>query len=466
MGARRILRALAVIAAVGMAAASGAGPAPGTAEGRFLSVEEARAMGIAAIEAARPDVAADIARQMLAKDAADPFARFLLARALMEMGDLASARGEARLAFRHARSREQRHQAARLAALVAWNDGRHSVAQYWLHRSALAAPAEVSRTERLRELSAVRAANPVDVSFGFSAIPTDNVNDGASSEFNIIDGVPVVGWLSPDGQALPGVVSHLRAGIGYRLPEVQNLRVGLSVDWRRVDLSSAARARVPDLDPRSFDSGRVEVGLRRTWRPEGSPWMAQAGLTAGVQINGRDTAYRYARLDGAVMRGIGNATGVDAGFAIERRGAQGSQTDPAWAKSLSLGLRRLIGDDGGQLTTRVYVSRYDTPIAGRSSETLGLDVSYSFGQPLGPAMIALQAGYAETRFPDYMVGFIVVPGGRQDRSVNAALTATFPKYAVGAFEPRLTISHGRTDSNVSRFDTRRSGISLGLNASF
>lgn len=461
MQGRRLLRALGMTAAL-WAGAAWADPAP--AEGRYLSITEARAMGIAAIEAARPDVAADIARQMLAKDAGDPFARFLLARALMEMGELPAARAEARLAFRAARSPEQRHQAARLAAQAAWNDGRPTVAQYWLHRSAAAAPAEASRGERLRELAAVRNANPIDLTFGFSAVPSDNVNDGASSEFNIIDGVPVVGWLSPDGQALAGVVSQLRAGIGYRLPAAPHLRAHLMLDWRRVDLSDAARARVPDLDPRSFDAGRIEAGLARSWRTEGAPFMAQAGLAAGLQTDGRDLSYRYLRLDGSYLRGISTSTVLEIGGAVERRDTLNSPGDD-WAKSLSLGFRHILpGEDviGG----RVFVGHVDTPIFGRSSVSTGFDLSYKRARPIGPAMLSVNAGYAETRFDNYMVGFITVPGGRQDRTTTAGLTLSFPKQEFWGFTPGLTVTHRQTRSNVSRFDTRRSGVSLGLAAQF
>jgi hypothetical protein len=430
-----------------------------------MSIDEARAMGIAAIEVSRPDVAADIARQMLAKDADDPFARFLLARALMEMGDLPTARAEARLAFRAARSPEQRHQAARLAAQAAWNEGRPTIAQYWLHRSAAAAPAEVSRGERLRELAAVRNANPVDLTFGFSAVPSDNVNDGASSEFNIIDGVPVVGWLSPDGQALPGVVSHLRAGVGYRLPDAPNLRANLLLDWRRVDLSSDARARVPDLDPRSFDAGRIEAGLTRSWRTEGAPYMAQVGVTAGAQMDGRHLSYRYLRLDGSYARGISETTVIEVGGAVERRGQRPGTTGPDWATSVSLGFRHILpGED--IIGARVFASHFDTPVFGRSSLSLGFDVTYRRAKPIGPAMLFARAGYAETRFDDYMVGFITVPGGRQDQTFSAGLSLSFPKQEFWGFTPALSITHRETRSNVSRFETKRSGVSLGLAAQF
>ena len=78
----------------------------------------------------------------------------------------------------------------------------------------------------------------------------------------------------------------------------------------------------------------------------------------------------------------------------------------------------------------------------------------------------MQAGYSETAFPGYRVGFIAVPGGRQDRSLTAGATLTFPGIQVQGFSPRLSITHTNTQSNVSRFETRKTGVSLGLTASF
>ena len=434
-------------------------------EVQAFSVEEARFMGMAAIEAGRPDVAADIAVQMLRRDPDDAFARFLLARAHLEAGHAPEAGAEARLAYRASGSAEQRHQSARLVAQAAWNEGHLGVAQRWLRRAAIAAPAPASRADRVRELAAVRAANPLDVTLSFAINPSDNVNDGSSSAFNVIEGVPVVGTLSADGQALDGVVAQLRTGVSYRFGGAGRTTVGATLDWRRVELSRSAKARVPDIDPRSYDSGRVEASLGRVWQPQGAPWLAEAGLAAGVQIDAEALRYRYLRADGALMRGIGDSTGVDLGFGIERRSTQAGQTDPEWVGSLSLGLRRsLPGED--LLTTRVYVSHTETPMLGRSSQTWGVEVGYARARPIGPAMLSLQAGYGETDFPGYRVGFIVVPGGRQDRTLSAGATLTFPGLSVQGFSPRLSITRSSTNSNVSRFETRKTGVTLGLTASF
>jgi len=437
----------------------------GAEEMRGFSVEEARLLGMTAIEAGRPDVAADIAMQMLRRDPDDAFARFLLARAHMDAGHLRAAGDQGRLAYRVSDSPEQRHQSARLVAQAAWNEGRIGVAQRWLRRAAIAAPAPVARAERVRELATVRAANPLDVSLSFAINPSDNVNDGSSSAFNVIDGVPVWGTLSADGQALEGVVAQVRTGISYRLPGAGQMTVGATLDWRRVELSRSAKARVPGIDPREYDSGRAEVSLGRVWAPQGAPWQAEAGLAAGVQIDGQDLRYRYLRLDGAWMRGIGDRTGVDLGVGVERRSTQAGQTDPEWVGSLSLGLRRALpGED--LLTSRIYTSQTQTPVDGRSSQTWGVEVAYARGRPIGPAKLSLQAGYSETAFPGYRVGFIVVPGGRQDKSLTAGMTLTFPGIQVQGFSPRVSITHSDTRSNVSRFETKKTGISLGLSASF
>ncbi len=461
MGLPLVLRALVLAAVLVLAALQGAG----AEDKRAFSLEEARLVGVAAIEAGRPDVAADIAMQMLQRNPDDAFARFLLARAHMDAGHLRAAGAEARLAFRLSDSPEQRHQSARLVAQSAWNEGRIGVAQRWLRRAAVAAPAPVARAERVRELAAVRAANPLDVSLSFAINPSDNVNDGSSSAFNVIDGVPVVGTLSADGQALSGVVAQVRTGVSYRLPGAGQLTLGARLDWRRVDLSQSARDKVPGIDPRQYDSGRAEVSLVRAWTPEGAAWQAETGVAAGVQIDGEDLRYRYLRLDGAWMRGVGDRTGVDLGFGVERRSTQPGQSDPEWVGSLSVGLRRaLAGDD--LLTSRLYTSQTDTPVEGRGSHTWGVDVAYARGRPIGPARLSLQAGYSETAFPGYRVGFIAVPGGRQDKSLTAGMTLTFPGIEVQGFSPRVSIMHSDTRSNVSRFETKKTGITLGLTASF
>ncbi|HMO08832.1 MAG TPA: hypothetical protein PKD10_14480, partial [Paracoccaceae bacterium] len=429
-------------------------------------VEEARALGMEAIRLRRPDKAAEIALALLDRDPADAFAHMLMARALLDGGQPKAAGNAARTAFSHAATPVQRQQSARLVAMAAYAEGRLGLSQRWLRRATAAAP-EATRAQTARELAAVRRQNPMSVTLRFSAMPSNNVNNGASSEFNIIDGVPIVGWLSPDGMALSGVVAEGHGGFRYRLSQGDggfSTFLGARVDARRVELSREARAAAPDLDPRRYDSARAEVTWSGLLQPKGKPWEWSLDVGAGAQTEGGAFSYRFLRAGTGLTRGFDDRTAGNVSIGFERRDA-GTGARPVIASNLALGLRRILPDEH-VLSLTGFIGKLDTPVAGRSSTTLGAEIGWEAARPVGPALLALRASYAKTEFPGYWVGPIEVPGGRRDRTVSAAADLTFPGLAVQGFAPRLTISHSDTSSNVSRFDTRRVGMQFGLSARF
>ena len=457
-------RAAALLLAAALAAAMPAGAQDG---GRLYTVEEAQLLGMAAIGSGRPDIAATIAQGLLAADPDDPYAHFLLARAYLDAGALAQAQAAGKRAFRLARSPEQRFQAARLTAQAAWNRDHFPAAQWWLRRAAAAAPSDAQREATLRELRSVRGRNPLSFGIAVSVTPSDNVNNGASSQFNIIDGVPVVGWLSPDGQALAGVVAEVQADAGWRLRQdaTSITTLGASVDLREVRLSGAARAAAPDLDPDAYDSARAELVLRHVWRPQGRPWEIAGHAALGVLTEAGSLDFRYARLGADYLRGFGDRTGLRLGAAHEWRDARPGDPQGDSATSLQASVTRLLpGDD--RLTAAVYASAFRTDRDGRSSTTHGARLSWQDGQPLGPVQIGASIGFGQTHFPGYSVGVIPVPGGRLDQTFSASLDMTFPDLSWAGFAPRVTLSHVTTDSNVSRFETRRTGLLFGIESRF
>lgn len=435
--------------------------------GQSYSVEEARLLGMAAIASGRPDIAATIAQGLLERDPDDPYAQFLLARAHLDAGALAQAQAAGKRAFRLARSPQQRFQAARLTAQAAWNRDHYPAAQWWLRRAAAAAPDDALREATLRELRAVRGRNPLSFGLSLSVTPSDNVNNGASSQFNIIDGVPVVGWLSSDGQALGGVVAEVGADLGWRLraDATSVTTLGASVDLREVRLSDAARAAAPDLDRDAFDSARAEVVLRHVHRPAGKPWEVAGHVAAGAQTEAGALDFRYGRVGAEVLRGIGDRTGLRLGAAMEVRDARAGDPQGDTVISLQASMTRLLaGRD--RVTLGFYLSQYNTDRDGRSSASQGVQLSWQDGAPIGPVQLGASVGFGETHFPGYSVGFIPVPGGRLDRSFSASLDMTFPGLSWAGFAPRLSLSHVTTDSNVSRFETERTGLLFGIESRF
>ena len=467
MSLPRAFALLALILLAPLRAGAEAETAPAAEGLRGFGVEQARLMGMAALEAGRPDVAVEIARALLTRDDTDAYAHFLMATALMRAGDLEGAQAAARRAHRHAQSPQQRYQSARLTAVAAWNREHYGRAQWWLRRAADAAPGAAERELSIRALRNVRARNPWQIDLQFSVNPSNNVNNGASGEYNIIDGVPIVGWLSPDGQALSGLITEARGQAAYRIRRGAGSETHVTggLTLRRVDLSRASRDRVPDLDPRIYDTHRAEIGLRHTIRPADSPQVIAAEIGAGRQWarDGRD--YSFARASVGWHRALGGHTLAGLTAAVEAREATPGQTRGDSVHSVQASLVRLR-DNGDVIGGGLWFSGHDTQFAGRSSQGVGGYLSYELGREIGPAKLSGMLTVSRTGFSGYVVGPIAVPGGRRDDTYGAVLNVTFPGVSYAGFAPVVTLRTVRTRSNVSRFDTSQTGVSVGLRSQF
>jgi hypothetical protein len=70
-------------------------------------------------------------------------------------------------------------------------------------------------------------------------------------------------------------------------------------------------------------------------------------------------------------------------------------------------------------------------------------------------------------YEDFVLfGSVFVTGGRQDRSWGGGVDFTFDDWGVLGFAPVLSLRHGRTLSNVSRYETSTTGISIGVSSVF
>jgi hypothetical protein len=453
---RRALLAGAVAAGL-LAGAAAAEP------GRGLTTAEAQVLGIEAIGAGRPDLAEAVARALVAADPADPFAQFLLARALYERGAMAGARTAGARAFRIARSGQQRFQSAHLAAQAAGAEGRFTAAQWWLRRAAAAAPAEVQRAQALHELRIARRLAPLGFGGSVSVTPSDNVNDGATGAFNIIDGVPLVGELSADGQALSGTVTQVQGRLRWRIAEAAEhaTHLGLSASLREVTLSRDARAAAPSADADRLDSARLDLSLRHVREIPVTGWSIAGTVAVGFQQSGTGDPYGFGRMGAEIAGKAGEDTELSLGAAVEYRDRPGHDR----VDSLHLTVtQRLPGNH--MLTATAYATGHDTGTDWSRSSGHGAQLGLALGQPVGPVSVEVGVGYGRSAFPDYRVGLIPVPGGRTDRSASVTLDLTFPGASVAGFAPRVTVSHVATRSNVSRFETRRTGVGFGIETVF
>lgn len=336
---RRATRALVVAAALAWSWAGAAAP-----QTRLdLSLPEARQLAVQATLAGQAELAREVAAALLEADPDDRVALTVLAAVEPRLGRPAEGRRAAGRAWAVSTTRAERHEAARLAARAAAVEGRPLLAEAWL-RLALLSATDEQEARTLAEARAIRARSPwrVEVELGFS--PSDNVNGGAESPFNVVDGLPFVGVISADGRALSGWVGTADLRFARRLSESRRQRTELSVRvaGRGVVLSEEARDLVKEggdtgITGSDFASVLVEAGVGHR-RPLG--WgIAGAELTLGRSRYGDEAPATSLRLSGFAAREIGGRQSLRlSAQAEERRDSEGNDQQRLGAE-LAWGLR-------------------------------------------------------------------------------------------------------------------------------
>ena len=354
-----------------------------------VTPQQARQLGLEAIRMGRPDLAARIASDLLAIDQTDSFAHFLMAHALMRLDRADMAEEAAKEAFRQSKSPEESYQSAHLVADLAHRRGALTTAQWWLRKSAEVVPDQARKNRTIAEFRAVKARNPWRIKLGFSLRPSDNVNNGSSGQFNIIDGLPFVGALSQDAQAVKGVVGDAAVSLGYRLAQSDTAEttLGLDLSLRHVRLDGAEKARLGG-DP-GFGSNRVAVSLRQDWQKGGSPHRFSVEGTIGRQSYQAGRGYGFAVLSFGHRMPLAAMTVLDSALDVEQRSKQGKRGDRSFAIRSTVIHQR---DNADLVSITALANRFDTEAVGRSGTTFGLQLGYTLAKPVGPVGVGATLG--------------------------------------------------------------------------
>ncbi|MFT7060639.1 MAG: hypothetical protein ACJASV_003163 [Pseudorhodobacter sp.] len=432
-----------------------------------LTLDQSRALGLQAIRVGRPDIAHDVALVLLEKDKADPFAHFLMATALMHLKRLPEAELASKRAFRLAKSPEQYHQSARLAAQAAYQQGQFTEAQWWLRRAAHHAPKDAQRSRSIADFNAVKRQNPLSYSLRFSVTPSNNVNNGSEDAFNIIDGLPQVGVLSADAQALSGVTSRAGATLRYRLRESTRRSTFFQVnaDFTVVTLDSAAKAQLDGNPEPELDTRQLEFSVQQNHLNEAADARLSYGISIGRRWQDGFDPRDHLRGNLGWTKAINPKTILSLATSAEVRTTQSSLTKNDQLYAVSAGLTRAL-PGGSSLGGLVFASTYRTELSGQSSNSIGLRVSFTPAAELGPMRMKFNLGLQKAEYKGYTLAGIVVPGGRRDVSHFAEVEVLFPKLDYLGFSPGLSLRHQQTNSNVSRFDTSETSTLLGIKSLF
>jgi hypothetical protein len=410
------------------------------------------------------------ARALLQRDPDDPVGLAVLARLALSAGASADAANFGRDLFANAPDAAARLQAARLVALAQARQERWLSAAFWLRRATLFARDDSDLALLSQDLRALREASPVSLSLSFSLAPSANVNGGAEDALNVVDGLPFVGQLSPDARALSGWAGTGNARLTYRLREGPRSRTNLSVDLfaRAVWLSDAARDFIaaesaPDDAPisgRNFSSAALTVELAHQVALQGG--VGQVDLSWRRQYSGQEDRNDGLTL-GALRRfDMRDGQVLDLSLSREWRIFDSGQADEVRDR-LALAYSLPVGDDS--LSLSASLSQTETDNANAAATGWSVNLGYDLAEPVGPFELSFQIGYQFADFADYRV-ILPVPGGRQDETWSARLSAAIPGLSQAGFSPVISVGWDGTDSNVSRFTRDGWSVDVSLRSSF
>ena len=461
--ARRLGAALVLAATLAGMAAQAAGEVT-------VNLDQARFLGVEALRRGDPALAVRIGRGLLKADPEDAFAYYLIASAKARLGHADSGRRAAALAYRYAAPGRDRFAASQMAARLAHAADRPTVAQFWLRRSAQNAPDAAAERVVARDYRILRMRNPWSFRLRSDLRPSSNVNKGADRALQIIDGVPVTGWLSGTAQALSGLIGTVDLATAYRFRQTQGSATSVAgrLYLQRVALSSEAQALAPTARNSDFASTFAELSLRHGFRvgPPDGGGSAAVDFAGGESWWGGQRSFRYLRLGGE--RGWVSTGGTSIGVQVlaEKRFKARFGVDDAEILGVGVEIAHPLAN-GDRLDLTLALRDTDALHPNGSFRSASVRLGYGFGRPVGPVRLSAGVVLGYSDYPEFWsAGFIKVPGGRQDRSLYGDVGMMFHQIDYAGFAPMLRVRAGRKVSNDSRYSMRELSLSLGIESKF
>lgn len=459
------------LAALGALALGLAVGAPAGAQTLRLQPDEALLTAQAAFAAGQYEVANRIAHALAGIGVQDPRVQLILSATEARLGRPEQGIAAGREGWQVARAMDAspalRYEIARNTAKAAFDAGRPLLAQYWLRRSLDVAPDAASAEQSGRDLAFVRDTNPWRLTFAMEAGPSDNLNGGAEDPvFRIGDFV--IGTLGDGAEALSGFRVNVRVAAHRVFPATDTAQTVLTLAAETVRnwIDEASQEEAGDVTSRDLDRSRLAVNLRRDLLvgPEGKSLSFEVGLAqswAGGDIYGRDLQFgaQYSLIEA-------ENGGLWLSFEAER-GWEGADDLRVDVTGLTLLGQTAIMDGEGVLTMGLTLTGARSTDVNSTFNAALLSLNVEPGWTIGPAELSFDANLGARDYSEYQLfSQVYVSGGRQDRSWGAGVDLTFEDWGVMGFAPVLSLRHGRTTSNVSRYDTSTTGISIGVASVF
>jgi len=437
-----------------------------------LSLPQAREVAAYALKNDQPELALRLSSGLVRADPRDGVAHYMMALAYARLNEPAKGRKAAARAYRFSEPGPDRLGAAQLAARLAYEESRPTLAQIWLRRTAIHAQTE--RDERLlaRDYQALRQQNPFSFSIRTDIRPSNNVNNGADSTLNIINGIPDQGFIPASSQALPGVIASVDTSLGYTLRVNENSRTTLAgrLYLSRVRLSEGDKAKA-GVSNSDYASTYSELSLSHGFRAGQGKQAGTAGVefAFGESRYGGQRNFLLARVSGHRKWKLSRSTSVQVNLLAERRYQARVISNNTDIFGMGTSFNRRLAN-GDRLGLSMTLRDSDAEFMNGTYQSVSLRTTYSFGKRWGPARVTAGLGLGYSDYPLVRAGYdplrIPIDVPRDDKSVHGDVTFFFEDFDYAGFAPTLRLRAGRNKSNISAYSTREFSISLGVASKF
>ena len=362
-------------------------------------------------------------------------------------------------------------------------DGKRTRAQLWLRRAAQVAPSKGHAVRAAQDFRYVQQRNPWQTHLSFTLAPNSNINNGSARDsstllyevFSPLFGENVEIGLGAASQALSGVEMGFDVQSRYRFKQTErqahDLRLGMSYrtyilsqssqdDLDAEDAERTARGEpAQNIEGSDFSYGTVKLGygykqLRADRRGEFS-FNADLG----------QTFYGGKRYNSFLQASIGQTyqtsatTRLSFGLTGDMRNAQ--RGDDYETVRLSGGISRKLSNGDGLYLGATAAASYSDAERLEYNE-VGLRSSYVLGRDIKGTSLQFAVS---TSFRDYDVS-PHDPSGRREFTVGGELTATFKQIDYYGFNPSISLTASKTNSNIGLYDVNRVGLSIGIASAF
>lgn len=403
-----------------------------------------------------------LARAILQNRPEDVGTLVVLSRALRAQGDAAGAKAAAERAEAASRDPREHYISAVELAAASYDLGHPVTAQLWLRRAVQMAPDDTLKARSLRDLRAVMAATPWEISFDLNAGPSSNVNNGSLADQVDIGGIDFI--LNPDARALSGYEIAAQLGLRYRFKGFGDLpaQAGLTVFTQQVVLSDKAKRTVPDARGSDYAFSAVELSLGQALNKPSDPLRVRLDGVIGKNWYGGADLSNYLRLSGAAQWGDARRAVTTLTVTGERQIRLDDRRKTATI--LALAARRdWLLPSGDRLGLSLGVRKANSDSIEIDHRAVIAGVSYDLGRPIA-GRVSLGAGFQIER-RDYDAS-LYATGARRDWRRQVALRIGFPKLDYYGFSPTLRIEAEKTNSNVDYYERYDTTIRLGLRSVF